>query len=95
MNRASVPSWFAPLVGLMVSSVPGINSSILGSVISVVGAVVGAVVGMVVGAVVGAVVGRVEGAVGALVSAGFVLRQPASMVTVRTSTSAILQIFFM
>jgi len=82
----------------MVSSVPGIRSSIAGPVILVlgcVGCVVGAVVGIVVGAEVGAVVGFVVGAVlGAEVFVCVLPRQPASMVTVRTSTSAILQNFF-
>ena len=85
----------APLLGSMVSSGPGIMSSIPGSV-------VGAVVGMVVGAVVGAVVGLVVGAavVGATVvtgwvCAGFFLRQPARQKTVRTRARIRHKYFFM
>ena len=86
---------FAPLLGSMVSSGPGIMSSMSG-------AVVGAVVGMVVGAVVGAVVGLVVGAavVGATVvtgwvCTGFFLRQPVSEKTVRTRARIRHKYFFM
>lgn len=75
-----------PLSPMAVS--PGVVSVVIGSVFMVVG-IVGVVVGTVVGLVVGAAVGSVVGVVMSCLP-----RHPVNTQRVRTSTSAIMLIFF-
>ena len=91
MGQKPAGSWFAPLVGFTVSSVPGIISPMSGSVI-VLGMVGGVVVGIVVGGTV--VMGTVAVVLGTVVAGVSALRHPVSTHRVRTKANGRMMNFF-